>query len=70
MIVCHCKAVSDRAIRDAVRGGARTPRQVSRACQAGRICGGCRPVIVELIESEPADEGCLAYDLAPAVAAS
>ncbi len=52
MIVCHCHGVSDRAIRAAVQEGARTRRQVARACHAGRACGGCRPVIHEIIERE------------------
>lgn len=52
MIVCHCKGLTDRDIRQAVREGARTVRQVVRACEAGRRCGGCRPAIVELIEGE------------------
>jgi bacterioferritin-associated ferredoxin len=52
VIVCHCKAVSDHAIREAVREGARSCRQVGRACQAGRTCGGCRPLIREIIETE------------------
>ena len=52
MIVCHCKAVSDRTISKAIRGGASSPREVARACGAGRICGGCRPTVRELIERE------------------
>lgn len=52
MIVCHCKAVNDRSIREAVRRGARSPREVALACQAGRRCGGCRPLVRQLIESE------------------
>lgn len=52
MIVCHCKAVSDRAIRAAIRSGASSCQQVGRACEAGRCCGGCQPVIRELIASE------------------
>ncbi len=52
VIVCHCHGVSDRAIRAAVQEGARTCRQVARACHAGRACGGCRPVIHEIIERE------------------
>jgi len=52
MIVCHCKAVNDRAIRDVIRRGARSPRQVALACQAGRRCGGCLPVVRELLASE------------------
>ena len=54
MIVCHCKAVSDRAIRAAVREGARSFGQVARACDAGRRCGGCHPAIREVIEDEGA----------------
>ena len=52
VIVCHCKAVTDHAVRDAVRDGARSCRQIARACEAGRSCGGCRPAIREIIESE------------------
>ena len=51
MIVCHCQGVSDRSIRQAVREGARSVRQVARVCRAGRMCGGCRPVICEIISS-------------------
>lgn len=54
MIVCHCNAVSEREIRNAVRGGARNCQQVGRACAAGRVCGGCRPLIHRIIETEPA----------------
>jgi bacterioferritin-associated ferredoxin len=59
MIVCHCHALSDRAIRDVIRRGAHSPREVAIACKAGRRCGGCVPVVRELIETEtsccPAD---------------
>jgi len=52
VIVCHCRAVSDRAIRAVVREGASTCREVARACHAGRMCGGCRPAIAALIDEE------------------
>ena len=52
MIVCHCRAVSDRAIRKAVRDGARTRRDVARACSAAARCGSCGPAIDEIISSE------------------
>lgn len=52
VIVCHCKAVNDRSIRQAVRGGARTRLQVSLACSAGRTCGGCIPTIEAILEDE------------------
>jgi bacterioferritin-associated ferredoxin len=56
VIVCHCSGVSDREIRSAVREGARTCREVARACAAGRMCGGCRPAIRRLLEIEQAGE--------------
>jgi len=52
MIVCHCQAVTDRAIRNAVRDGARCRRSVARACAAGRSCGGCTHAIDEIVRSE------------------
>jgi bacterioferritin-associated ferredoxin len=55
LIVCHCQGVSDRSIREAVREGARTVGQVARACRAGRMCGGCRPAICEIISREAID---------------
>ena len=55
MIVCHCQGVSDRSIRRAVQDGARTVGQVARACRAGRMCGGCRPLICEIIQTEAND---------------
>ncbi len=52
MIVCHCEAVTDRAIRNAVREGARCRRSVARTCAAGRSCGGCALAIDEIVRSE------------------
>jgi bacterioferritin-associated ferredoxin len=69
MIVCHCKAVNDRAIREVIERGARTPREVALACQAGRKCGGCIPVVRALLASKA---GALetAAEALPVVAAS
>ena len=55
VIICHCKAVNDRAIRQAVRSGANTRRQVSMACAAGRACGGCVPAIDAILTDEMDD---------------
>ena len=52
MIVCHCRGISDRAIREVIRRGAHSPREVALACHAGRTCGGCIPAVRELIEVE------------------
>ena len=52
MIVCHCHGVSDRAIRKAVRDGARSASEVSAECAAGAGCGGCTEVVDEIIRAE------------------
>jgi bacterioferritin-associated ferredoxin len=52
MLVCHCKGLTDRQVRDAVRDGAGTRRQLSRSCGAGAVCGGCRPVLEEILDEE------------------
>jgi bacterioferritin-associated ferredoxin len=51
MIVCHCKGISDRALRRAIRQGADSIEEVASACRAGEECGGCRPAIERLLET-------------------
>jgi bacterioferritin-associated ferredoxin len=43
MIVCVCKAVSDRHIRNAVKGGASSLRDITRELGVGTCCGKCLP---------------------------
>jgi len=49
MFVCHCRAVSDGEIREAIAAGARDLEEVGRSCGAGITCGGCCPLIQELL---------------------
>lgn len=51
MFVCICKAVSDRHIRDAVRQGATSLRQVSRELGVGTCCGKCVPQARDVVSS-------------------
>lgn len=50
VLVCHCRAVNDRQIEAAALCGASTVREIVSACGAGGVCGGCRPVIEEILE--------------------
>lgn len=52
MIVCLCRAVSDRAIRAARDGGARTLQAIGDATGAGTCCGCCRGTIAGIL-AEP-----------------
>jgi bacterioferritin-associated ferredoxin len=56
MYVCHCRAVTDGEIREAISAGACDLEEVGLRCGAGIICGGCCPLIEELLakHAEPA----------------
>jgi bacterioferritin-associated ferredoxin len=49
MFVCHCRAVTDGEIREAIVAGACDLDEVGRRCGAGITCGGCCPLIQELL---------------------
>ena len=49
MIVCHCRAVNDAAVREAIAAGARDALEVAVLSGAGTDCCGCAPVIAELL---------------------
>jgi bacterioferritin-associated ferredoxin len=51
MVVCHCKAVNDKAIRGLLADGrARSLEDIAARCGAGSRCGGCVPTICELVD--------------------
>jgi bacterioferritin-associated ferredoxin len=54
MIVCVCKAISDRHIRSAVSGGVSSVTELSRKTGLGTCCGKCVP------EARATVAGCLA----------
>lgn len=56
MVICHCKAVSDRTVGAAIAGGARSVDDVSARCRAGGGCGGCHRAIQALIEALALDD--------------
>ena len=66
MLVCHCKGLTDREVRRAIRAGACTQREVARECGAGSICGGCRPLIDELLECRSTASAGPCFELAAA----
>ncbi len=52
MIVCHCHGVTDREIRQSVQNGSRTCADVADCCGAGSGCGGCAPLVAEIVQGE------------------
>jgi bacterioferritin-associated ferredoxin len=53
VLVCHCRAVNHRQIEAAALCGAGSVREIVAACGAGGVCGGCRPVIEEILAETP-----------------
>ena len=49
MVVCHCNAVNDRAIRAEIESGALDADALAARCGAGARCGSCRPVIEAIL---------------------
>ncbi len=49
MIVCVCRAISDRAVRAARAAGARTVEAIAAATGAGTLCGCCRDEMARII---------------------
>jgi bacterioferritin-associated ferredoxin len=49
VIVCHCRAVSDRAIGTEVASGASSIGDLAERCGAGSDCGGCHRRLERLL---------------------
>ena len=49
MIVCSCKAVSERRIAELAVGGHTSVEAIGRACGAGTDCGSCRDEIADIV---------------------
>ena len=57
MIVCVCRVVTDKTVRDAIDDGASSAEEIGRACGAGTDCGNCRCSLGELLaEAERAGQ--------------
>jgi bacterioferritin-associated ferredoxin len=54
MLVCHCKGLTDRDVRGVIAAGACTRRELTRRSGAGSVCGGCRPLLDELLDRREA----------------
>ena len=50
MFVCHCRALTDREIGEEIAAGARDLDEIGRRCGAGITCGGCCPLLQELLD--------------------
>ena len=49
MVICSCRAVTDRAVLAAIADGATTVEAVTDRCAAASRCGGCWPELERLL---------------------
>jgi bacterioferritin-associated ferredoxin len=54
VIVCSCRAVTDRTVDAAVASGAHCIEDLAARCGAGSRCGGCWPELERLIDEHQA----------------
>ena len=52
MIVCICRAVSDKTIHNAIENGAESVQEIGATCRAGTSCGACVPNMQRMIEEK------------------
>jgi bacterioferritin-associated ferredoxin len=51
MWVCHCRAVTDSHVLQAIAAGAEDETDIGRLCGAGTGCGSCHDELRRLCES-------------------
>lgn len=55
MIICVCKGISDGTIKNLVKAGATSLRQIMATCHAGKDCGSCVCKVKEILENHLGD---------------
>lgn len=64
MIICVCKAVSEKHIQAAVDNGAVSFGQIVRELGVGTCCGACVPFAKEALSTATAGNRCAAVGVA------
>ena len=52
MYICLCNGITDRTIRETVRGGVSSVQELSAKTGCGTCCGSCLPIAEEIIQLE------------------
>ena len=52
MIICICKAIGERTLREAIRAGARSVDDLAHATGASTDCGTCAEHLTEILAEE------------------
>lgn len=52
-LICHCRQVTRGKCSEAIAAGCYTVTELSQHTGAGTVCGGCRPLLQQLLGSTP-----------------
>ncbi len=50
-MICFCVGVTEKQLKDAIKGGLKTVDEVCKKTNAGTGCSSCRPKIQKLIDT-------------------
>ncbi len=65
MVVCLCAGLNEREIQGALDAGAGTLADIGRTCGAGLDCGGCHPVLQDMLCRRSCEDCPERHSLAP-----
>jgi bacterioferritin-associated ferredoxin len=49
VVICSCRAVTDRTVHAAICAGAESVDELTSLCKAGSRCGGCWPELQRIL---------------------
>jgi bacterioferritin-associated ferredoxin len=64
MILCLCKGVSDRKVKEMAQSG-QTLKQIVQSCEASTCCGACANDLRDLVKKESAKPSLSAHRINP-----
>jgi bacterioferritin-associated ferredoxin len=54
VIICSCRAITERTVDATIAAGASTVEDIAGRCSAGGQCGGCWPTLQRLLDEHDA----------------
>ncbi|MBR1376155.1 MAG: (2Fe-2S)-binding protein [Cardiobacteriaceae bacterium] len=52
MYICICRAISEKKVKESVKEGKKSIKELCNSLGAGNECGKCLPVLAEIVQKE------------------
>lgn len=56
MVICHCQCVNDLDIKNAIKDGACTLKDIRDKCKVCKSCANCKQAVMEIIKENKEDK--------------